>query len=135
MPTPEETRDRIKAMRDRIFNEPDKEPIENDIKETPKDNDLAEKEPDLVQVSDDLSRGNDLKNISQRDELAEKEAKVVRENEASTSYIKKINALEESFSEQLQKNDNKLSLLSTDCLLYTSPSPRDRSISRMPSSA
>ena len=25
--------------------------------------------------------------------------------------------------------------LSTDCLLYTSPSPRDRSLSRMPSSA
>ena len=114
MPTPEETRDRIKAMRDRIFNEPDKEPIENDIKETPKDNDLAEKEPDLVQVSDDLSRENDLKNISQQDELAEKEAKVVRENEASLSYIKKINALEESFSEKLQQNDNKLSLLSTD---------------------
>ena len=27
------------------------------------------------------------------------------------------------------------SLVSYDCLLYTSPSPRDRSVSRMPSSA
>ena len=28
-----------------------------------------------------------------------------------------------------------IGLLSPDCLLYTSPSPRDRSLSRMPSSA
>ena len=30
---------------------------------------------------------------------------------------------------------NNIVLLSTYCLLYTSPSPRDRSLSRMPSSA
>ena len=42
MPTPEETRDRIKAMRERIFNEPNKESFENDANESPKDNELAE---------------------------------------------------------------------------------------------
>ena len=31
--------------------------------------------------------------------------------------------------------DNKLALLNTFCLLYTSPSPRDGATSRMPSSA
>ena len=43
MATPEETRDRIKAMRERIFNEPNKESFGNDVNETPKDNELAEK--------------------------------------------------------------------------------------------
>ena len=31
--------------------------------------------------------------------------------------------------------DGLVKLLKRDCLLYTSPSPRDRSVSRMPSSA
>ena len=35
--------------------------VENDIKDTPKDNDLAEKEPNLAQVSEDISRENDHK--------------------------------------------------------------------------
>ena len=37
--------------------------IENDIEKTPKDNDLSEKETNLVNVSEDLSRENDIKNI------------------------------------------------------------------------
>ena len=39
--------------------------------------------------------------------------------------------LEEGYGIQLSVNSVKL----LNCLLYTSPSPRDRSISRMPSSA
>ena len=35
----------------------------------------------------------------------------------------------------LKKNEGMLFIWSDDCLLYTSPSPRDRSSSRMPSSA
>ncbi len=114
MPTPEETRDRIKAMRARIFNEPAQELSENDIKETPKNKELAEKEPNLVQGSEDLPGEIDIKDIFQQDGSAEQEVNVVRENKASPDYIKTINALEERFSEKLQQNDDKLSLLSTD---------------------
>ena len=35
----------------------------------------------------------------------------------------------------LTENNAKLSIAATTCLLYTSPSPRDRTRSRMPSSA
>ena len=34
-----------------------------------------------------------------------------------------------------QRNDGQLMILQADCLLYTSPSPRDKRQSRMPSSA
>ena len=38
-------------------------------------------------------------------------------------------------SHRLNKKDGNLVFVSEDCLLYTSPSPRDRQKSRMPSSA
>ena len=41
MATPEETRDRIKEMRDRIFKEPDKDTVNNAVKETPQNKDLT----------------------------------------------------------------------------------------------
>ena len=45
----------------------------------------------------------------------------------------------EKFDEKLEQYNGKLLRsaveLAKDCLLYTSPSPRDRSLSRMPSSA
>ena len=43
--------------------------------------------------------------------------------------------LEESKSESIVLDDNKIKSLNYSCLLYTSPSPRDLSTSRMPSSA
>ena len=36
---------------------------------------------------------------------------------------------------KLQKKGSKIIIVSSGCLLYTSPSPRDRTRSRMPSSA
>ena len=57
MATPEETRDRIKEMRDRIFNDSDKNSIENKIQETAQDNDLAEKKSKVLQKNEDPSRG------------------------------------------------------------------------------
>ena len=114
MPTPEETRDRIRAMRERIFNESNNESFENDVNETPKDNELAEKEVNVAQRTKDPSKENDIKNISQQDEFVEKEANVVRENDAPPSDINTIKSLEESFSEKLQQNDDKISLLSAD---------------------
>ena len=41
--TPEETRDRIKEMRDRIFKDSDKNSAQNNIPETYQENDLTEK--------------------------------------------------------------------------------------------
>ena len=114
MPTPEETRDRIRAMRERIFNEPNNESFKNDVNETPKDNELAEKEVNVAQRTKDPSKENDIKSISQQDEFVEKEANVVRENDAPPSDINTIKSLEESFSEKLQQNDDKISLLSAD---------------------
>src|SRR5665213_4179060 len=45
------------------------------------------------------------------------------------------NAIEISFRTIEENPDKKIYLLSEICLLYTSPSPRDRQKSRMPSSA
>ena len=50
--------------------------------------------------------------------------------------VKVVNSFKGKTTEELQKlpNDELFALLNS-CLLYTSPSPRDRSLSRMPSSA
>ena len=42
---------------------------------------------------------------------------------------------EEEALESQEDNDDEISALNEDCLLYTSPSPRDGLLSRMPSSA
>ena len=41
----------------------------------------------------------------------------------------------EELCKQMNTNISSLQTIVTGCLLYTSPSPRDRSLSRMPSSA
>ena len=46
--------------------------------------------------------------------------------------LEKINAYSENSEGNFAKE---ISALAKNCLLYTSPSPRDRSLSRMPSSA
>ena len=48
MATTEETRDRIKAMRDRIFSDTDNDSISNNIPENPQEKDLAEEEPKIL---------------------------------------------------------------------------------------
>ena len=48
-------------------------------------------------------------------------------------YNKNLNA--EQITLQLKKEGHKKAVTTTSCLLYTSPSPRDLSTSRMPSSA
>ena len=44
-------------------------------------------------------------------------------------------AIEENFVNEVYKDMSLIKDLYGDCLLYTSPSPRDRTRSRMPSSA
>ena len=85
MATPEETRDRIKEMRDRIFKEPEKDSVNKAVKETPKKKDLADKKTEVDQQYENLSLS-----------------------------LKQINSLEANFSEKFQQSDDKISLLSAD---------------------
>ena len=62
------------------------------------------------------------------------------QSENYAKYYNKGNKLYENNFEEAEKNfrvaiDDTLSDLRATCLLYTSPSPRDRQKSRMPSSA
>ena len=85
MATPEETRDRIKEMRDRIFKDSDKDSAQNNIQETSKENHLAEKKP-----------------------------KVLQANESPSDDTKNAKPLEESSSERPQHSNDRISLLSAD---------------------
>ena len=92
MATPEETRDRIKEMRDRIFNDSDKNSTENKIQETAQDNDLAEKKSKVLQKNEDPSRGA---------VPAKPQAEPAKPQKASSS-------------EKFQQYDDRISILSAD---------------------
>ena len=68
-----------------------------------------------------------------------KPEKTTEQNKEVVSFQDVLNAKVEQevkFSKHAnQRLENRNIELSEDCLLYTSPSPRDRSVSRMPSSA
>ena len=85
MATPEETRDRIKEMRDRIFKDADKDSTENKIQENLQEKDLAERKP-----------------------------KILKTSEALPSDAKPAKPQEGSYSEKLQQDDDRISLLSSD---------------------
>ena len=85
MATPEETRDRIKEMRDRIFKESDKDSAQNNIQETPQENNLAEKKH-----------------------------KVLQKNESPSDDTKPAKPRKASSSEKPQPYDDRASLLSAD---------------------
>ena len=80
MATPEETRDRIKEMRDRIFNDSDKGSTGNNIQENPQEMDLAERNPKILETS-----------------------------EATTGNAKPAKPQETSSSEKLQQDDDSIS--------------------------
>ena len=85
MATPEETRDRIKEMRDRIFKDSGKKSTETNIQEIPKENDLTENNLEVLQTIKDPS--NDAK-------PATPQAKI--------------------FSKKLEQDDDRISLLNAD---------------------
>ena len=89
MATPEETRDRIKEMRDRIFKDSDKD-------------------------SDKNSAQNNIRETSQKNDLAEKKPKVLRTNESPSDDTKPAKPQEESSSERPQHSNDRISLLSAD---------------------
>ena len=85
MATPEETRDRIKEMRDRIFKDSDKDSTQNNIQET-----------------------------SQENKLAEKKLKVSQKNENPSDDTKPAEPKKASSSEKPQPFDDMISLVSAD---------------------
>ena len=85
MATTEETRDRIKEMRDRIFKDSDEDSAQKNIQETSQENDLAEKKP-----------------------------KVVQKNESPSDDTKPAKPQEASSTEKPQPYNDRISLLSAD---------------------
>ena len=85
MTTPEETRDRIKEMRERIF-----------------------------QVSGQDSVKTQTKENTHNNELMEKKSEVSQKNELPSSDVKLTNSLEETSSQKLQQNGERISSLSAD---------------------
>ena len=69
-----------------------------------------------------------LKQLS--DQLAEKK---ISSTELTTEFLKRIKQLNSEYNAFITVNEEMS--LDQACLLYTSPSPRDRTRSRMPSSA
>ena len=85
MTTPEETRDRIKEMRERIFQVSGEDSVETKTKETSNDN-----------------------------ELVEKKSEVAKKNELPSTNVKLTNSPEDSFSENPELNYDRISSLSAD---------------------
>ena len=70
--------------------------------------------------------------------LFKKNGYLVKENLISQTKINKINKIVNeviSKEKKRKKGNGTNGTQSYDCLLYTSPSPRDLAVSRMPSSA
>ena len=114
MATPEETRDRIKEMRDRIFKEPEKDSVNKAVKETPKKKDLADKKTEAEHKDDGLTSKIEIKETPKKKDLADKKTEVDQQYENLSLSLKQINSLEANFSEKFQQSDDKISLLSAD---------------------
>ena len=105
MATPEETRDRIKEMRDRIFKEPDKDSVNKAVKETPQKKELAGKKPEAEHKDDGLTSAVEIKETPKKRDLADKKTEVDQQYENLSLSLKQINSLQASFSEKLQQSD------------------------------
>ena len=76
MATPEETRDRIKEMRDRIFKEPEKDSVNKAVKETPKKKDSADKKTEAEHKDDGLTSAVEIKETPKKRDLVDKKTEV-----------------------------------------------------------
>ena len=102
---------------------------------------MANKESKNSSFADLVSRLKEMSNTSPEKERAElmeaanKEPKILDDKEISLADIAKLAGIKE-YTEQPKVSAKAEKLVeSITCLLYTSPSPRDRTRSRMPSSA
>ena len=82
----------------------------------------------------DLNKAQDIVTIDLKDKSSMADYMII----ASGTSSRHIQSLSEQVLEKLKNNgvkDSKIEGKESTCLLYTSPSPRDRQKSRMPSSA
>ena len=100
MTTPEETRERIKKMRDRIFKESEETSLEKKFKETPEESD---KELDQNPID------NNVDETLQEPDLDAEKPKVAQNFKISSKSTKPTN-----LQAKLQQNDDRISLLSSD---------------------
>ena len=109
MATPEETRDRIKEMRDRIFKDSDKDSAQNNIQETSQDNNLTEKKPKVLQRNENLP-----------DDTKPAEVKKASSSEKPQTYDDRISLLsadtKKQISEMVLEFTDKLNSLETAIL-------------------
>ena len=71
-------------------------------------------------------------------EISELKVKLKESNERSEKYeaeVTRLSSKVECLERELKRKEERGGELHSTCLLYTSPSPRDRQKSRMPSSA
>eukprot|EP00828_Plagiopyla_frontata_P040644 TRINITY_DN5560_c0_g1_i1.p1 TRINITY_DN5560_c0_g1~~TRINITY_DN5560_c0_g1_i1.p1 ORF type:complete len:131 (-),score=30.83 TRINITY_DN5560_c0_g1_i1:37-429(-) len=103
---------------------------------------LKKLEMDLKKIDEEIKESifNTIQTEKQRDQVKEELFKLksiaCKEiNFFSAQYEEAFQVVEEEKSKILDFDDSKDTAQSQICLLYTSPSPRDRQKSRMPSSA
>ena len=144
MATPEETRDRIKEMRDRIFKDSEKESIEKNIQETAPENDLAEKKPKVLQTNENPSDDTKPQEASSSEKSQYYDDRISLLSAGTNKNISEIvleftdqlGSLEKAILEKLEQTfeesnskingiENLVNINNISCLLYTSPSPRD----------
>jgi DNA repair exonuclease SbcCD ATPase subunit len=100
MTTPEETRDRIKKMRDRIFKESDDNSLENNISDPPQDSDRELGQDPL---------DDNIEKTLQRTDLDLYTPKVAENFDSSSKSTKQTN-----LQAKLQQTDDRISLISAD---------------------
>ena len=99
-------------------------------------NDIAFEHP----THEDLAKAREAQGLAKR---APQAKAIVQSDSLIPSLTPEQNAQRASYIKenvdkgmlQIQDQFKKLPVVFTDCLLYTSPSPRDATLSRMPSSA
>ena len=76
-----------------------------------------------------------LKGVNEHIEKGEKVVVIGPSGSGKSTFLRCLNLLEEPTGGEIIFEGQNITAKDTDCLLYTSPSPRDRQKSRMPSSA
>ena len=89
---------------------------------------LAKKEPEIIDFWNSLDLYNEIrKNASEKDQFILHDGPPYANGDIHIGHS--VNKILKDITIKIQ------TMLGKDCLLYTSPSPRDATLSRMPSSA
>ena len=91
---------------------------------------------EVIKLKEDIERQSVISDLSSKNKVIEAVNSLEKEKTSLINLIEKMK-LEQSINEREieEKFKNKITERDLTCLLYTSPSPRDATLSRMPSSA